>query len=368
MLKTPFYKFHADHGARFVDYAGWQMPIMYNSIHAEHHQVRRSGGLFDVSHMGRLKISGRHARRFIERMLTRRVSDMAEGRCRYALVCNENGGTLDDVIIYRFDNHWLLVVNAANRQKILDHFQKNLGDFVVKIEDKTADTAMVAVQGPKVMDLVGRFSGEVPTLKRYSFCVKNLLVVKMTISRTGYTGEDGVEVILGTNMAQMATRLLLNDDSEDGGVLQPVGLGARDTLRLEAGMPLYGHELDEQTDPLSAGLDFAVSLNKEEDDRGEPFMGQEALKRITCDGPPRTLVGLQLEGRRTARQGMDVLKGDATIGAVTSACLSPTLGVPIAMAYVKRDTGVVGDVVRINLGSAQAEAQVVDLPFYKRSC
>ncbi|NJL32309.1 MAG: hypothetical protein HC898_12220 [Phycisphaerales bacterium] len=174
MLKTSFHSFHAEHNARFVDFAGWEMPIMYGSILEEHKQVRASGGLFDVSHMGRLKISGRHARRFLERALTRRISDMAVLTCRYALVCNEQGGVKDDVIVYRFDDHWLLVVNASNRSKIIEHFKAITGELLVKIEDQTESTAMVALQGPKVMEMVGKFSKEVPTLKKYAFCIKNL--------------------------------------------------------------------------------------------------------------------------------------------------------------------------------------------------
>ncbi len=365
MLRTPFYKFHVENGAKFVDFFGWEMPIHYGSIIDEHKQVRESGGIFDVSHMGRLKISGRHARRLLERVLTRRVSDMKEGTCRYSLVCNEQGGVLDDVLVYRFDDHWLLVVNASNREKIVNHLNASVGDLVVKIDDQTMSTAMVAVQGPNVMEMIGNFSREVPTLKRYAFCVKNLLILKMTISRTGYTGEDGVEVMLGATMAPKAVQLLLKK-GDNGISVKPAGLGARDTLRMEAGMPLYGHELDEQTDPLSAGLGFAVNLDKDQDENGEAFIGQEALKKIAASGPPKKLIGLKLSGRRTPRQGMTVHKGDQAIGSVTSGCLSPTLGYPIAMAYVQPDTAEVGDTLAINIGSARVEAEVVKLPFYKR--
>ncbi|MCE9592221.1 MAG: glycine cleavage system aminomethyltransferase GcvT [Planctomycetes bacterium] len=366
MLRTSFYQFHVDHGAKFVDFNGWEMPILYRSIHEEHHQVRNVGGLFDVSHMGRFKITGRHARRFIERVVTRRISDMKELSCRYALVCNEQGGTLDDIIVYRFADHWLLVVNAGNRLKLLEHFQKAKGDLVVTIDDQTTSTAMVALQGPKVMEHIGRFSKEVPTLKRYTFCIKNVLILKMVISRTGYTGEDGVEVILPAAMASMAIKLLIKEKSDDpaGAVLRPAGLGARDTLRTEAGMPLYGHELDETIDPISAGLSWAVSLDKDQDENGEKFIGQEALKKIAAEGPKVKLIGLKLDGKRTARPGMPVLIGDRTVGKVTSGCLSPTLGYPIAMAYVEASAA--GDTT-IDLGGQRAAAQVVPLPFYKRA-
>lgn len=364
MKRTPFYSFHKEHGAKFVDFTGWEMPISYGSIIEEHEQVRSSGGLFDVSHMGRIEIKGRHARRLIERIATRRISDMKENSCRYSLICNERGGVMDDILIYRFSGHWLLVVNACNREKILNHIDATRGDMICTITDTTEKTAMVAVQGPNVMDMIGKFSREVPTLKRYTFCIKNLLILKMVISRTGYTGEDGVEVILGAGMAQKAIGLLLKN--EDKGIsVKPCGLGARDTLRLEAGMPLYGHELDEDTDPLSAGLNFAVSLDKDQDENGEPFIGQEALKKIAADGPLRKLVGLKFEGKRTPRQGQAVLTGESEVGKVTSGCLSPTLGFPIAMAYVSAEHAEVGKTLSVSLGSKIIEGEVVKLPFYK---
>lgn len=349
-----------------VDFAGWEMPIMYGSIHEEHRRVRSGGGLFDVSHMGRIKLSGRHARQLLERVLTRRVSDMKEGSCRYSLICNDRGGVLDDVIVYRFEYHWLVVVNASNREKIVAHLRSCLGDWVVKIEDQTTSTAMVALQGPGVMERIGRFSTQVPKLKRYHFCTKNLMILKLIISRTGYTGEDGVEVILPASSANMAIKLLLRGggEGEQEAAIQPVGLGARDTLRLEAGMPLYGHELDEETDPISAGLGFAISLDKNGDTGG--FIGQEALKKINANGPTKRLVGLQLDGRRTARQGMTVYQGNDNAGTITSACLSPTLGLPIAMAYVDVQKLGHGDTATINLGSKRVDASVVKLPFYTK--
>jgi len=364
LKRTPFYKFHENNGAKFVEFAGYELPISYGSIIEEHKQTRASGSIFDVSHMGRIKFSGRHARRFLERILTRRVSDMKPQTCRYSLICNEHGGVLDDVLVYRFDNHWLLVVNAANRDKLTRHFDLQKQDMAVKIEDQTDSTGMVAVQGPKVIDMIGEFSKEIPTLKRYTFTTKNLMILKMHVSRTGYTGEDGVEVILGANMAEMAIKLLLK---EKGGetVVKPAGLGARDTLRMEAGMPLYGHELDEHTDPLSAGLSFAVSLDKDQDENGEPFVGQDALKAIAEKGPEKKLIGLKLEGKRSPRQGQKVMLGELPIGTVTSGCVSPTLGYPIAMAYVPADKSEEDKGLSIEISGKGVPAERVDLPFYK---
>lgn len=371
MLRTPFHKYHVEHGAKLVDFAGWEMPILYKSIIDEHKQVRAAGGLFDVSHMGRLKITGKDARRLIERIATRRVSNMKDYACRYSLVCNEQGGVLDDILVYRYEDHWMLVVNASNRLKILAHLQSVVAaqSFAAKIEDLTTSTAMIALQGPKVIDQIARFSSEVPGLKRYTFCVKNLLITKLTISRTGYTGEDGVEVILPARMIDMFIGMVLKSMGEEGrAVLQPIGLGARDSLRLEAGMPLYGHELDEQTDPISAGLTWAVSLDKGDDGSDTPrFIGQDALKKVAVAGPARKLVGLKLDGRRTARQGMVVRQGEATVGRVTSGCLSPTLGYPIAMAYVDAALTAEGTALQIDLGGSATPALVVPLPFFKRA-
>lgn len=372
MQRTPLYQFHLDAGGQMVDFAGWEMPILYKGrgVHDEHTQVRTSGGLFDVSHMGRVDVKGRHARRFLERLCTRKIHDMQPGQCRYSLVCNESGGVRDDIIVYRMEEDvFLLVVNASNREKLLQHFERVRGDMTVTIADRTLETAMVALQGPKVMDLIGKFSKEIPSLKRYRFAVKNLLVAKLLISRTGYTGEDGVEVILPGGFVTAAMKLLMKDfdPQNPDSPVKPAGLGARDTLRMEAGMPLYGHELGEEINALSCGVDFAISLDKDQGDQGERFVGMEALQRTVAEGgPKRKLVGLRLEGKRTARQGMAIRNDTATVGEVTSACLSPTLGHPIAMGFVDMGLTAPGTALRIDTGrDSVLEARVVPLPFYK---
>lgn len=371
MHKTPLHQFHLEYGAKMVEFAGWEMPMMYTGIREEHVQVRTSGGIFDVSHMGRVKVQGRHARRLLERLCTRRITDMQAGQCRYSLVCNERGGVRDDVLVYRLDDDdFLVVVNASNREKLLGHFEevRAADDLKVKIVDQTESTAMVAVQGPKVMELVSQFSREIPSLKRYRFAVKNLLVMKIIVSRTGYTGEDGVEAILPASAVNMALKLILKDVdmSQAEAAIKPAGLGARDTLRLEAGMPLYGHELGEDLCALSCGVDFAISMDKHEQDRGERFVGQDALEKVAADGgPAERIVGLVLDGQRTPRQGYEVLAGDASVGRVTSGCLSPTLGKPIAMALIGCEHAEPGTRVAIDTGRARLDAEVVPLPFYK---
>ncbi len=378
MLKTPLYDFHVSNGAKMVEFAGWEMPMYYQwasgggGIQDEHHQCRKSGALFDVSHMGRFRVSGRHAARFLERVCTRRIRDMKGHSCRYSLVCNEQGGILDDIIVYRHDeDDFLLVVNASNRQKLLTHFKgvQEREQLAFKLDDQTQSTAMVAVQGPRVVEFVGKFSREIPTLKRYTFAVKNLLVVKLTVSRTGYTGEDGVEVILPGMMVGMAMKMIMKDvDPKDpNAAIKPAGLGARDTLRMEAGMPLYGHELGEDINALSTGLDFALSLDKDQGERPETFIGMEALKKCRDEGgPSHKLSGLILEGKRSARQGMSVLVNGESSGVVTSGCPSPTLGVPIAMAYLRKDHASPGTSVEVDTGKGERlTGKVSPLPFYK---
>lgn len=367
MLRTPFYQFHVDRGAKLVEFAGWEMPIMYTSIIEEHNQVRTAAGMFDVSHMGRVHFKGPDARVFLERLCTRRVYDMVEGQARYSLVCNEHGGVKDDVLIYRYgEEDFMLVVNASNRDKLMQHFNVVRGDLRLDIDDRTEKTAMLALQGPKVIPLVSDFSSEIPALKNYRFCVKSLLVFKMTISRTGYTGEDGVEVILPAGMASKAIGMMLEKSGSAKDIVKPIGLGARDTLRMEAGMPLYGHEMDEDTDPISAGLNFGINLDKDELEGGEVFVGQKALREIAHPGPKNKLVGLFLDGKRTARQGMTIMHNDKPVGRVTSGCMSPTLQRPIAMGYVPAELSELDTVVQIDLGRAAVDATVTKIPFYKR--
>ncbi len=377
LSKTPLNAFHVEQGGKLVDFAGWEMPLTYawnekngggGGITAEHHQTRTSAGFFDVSHMGRLKVTGRQAGKLLEKLCTRRVRDMKPGVCRYSLLCNPQGGIHDDIIVYRMDeDDFMVVCNASNRAKVVAHMNAvmALGGFVAKLEDVTLSTAMVAVQGPKVIDFIAGVSKEVPGLKRYSFAVKNLLIAKLIVSRTGYTGEDGVEVILPAGMVGMAMSMIVG--RAPAGLIKPCGLGARDTLRLEAGMPLYGHELGEETNALGTSLDFAVSLDKEAVDGGEAFIGADALRRTRdAGGPAKRLAGLMVEGKRSARQGMKVLVGGAVAGEVTSGAPSPTLGVCIAMAYVPAASCVEGLSVEIDTGKGERlSARVTKLPFYK---
>lgn len=372
MLRTPLHNWHIENKGQMVEFAGWEMPIRYSGINEEHAQVRSSGGMFDVSHMGRFKISGRHARKLLERVCTRKIFDMESGQCRYSLVCNEQGGVRDDVIVYRMDDDdFLVVVNASNREKLLAHFKQVQSDssLTVNIVDQTADTAMVALQGPKFIDLISRFSSTIPTMKKYRFMVKNLMIIKLIVSRTGYTGEDGVEVILPAGSVKTVMSLLFSNInmSAPDAIIKPIGLGARDTLRMEAAMPLYGHELSEDICALSCGVDFAISMDKDASERGEKFIGMDALRKIQAEGgPKRKLAGFLIDGKRSARQGMVIRSGGREVGVVTSGCPSPTLGTCIAMGFLDTELHAPGTELQIDTGKESVlAAKVHPLPFYK---
>ena len=365
LKRTPFYDFHVAAGAKLVDFSGWEMPILYRSIVDEHEQTRRSGSVFDVSHMGRLYFTGKDAGRFLDRVLTRNVAEQKVGQSRYSLVCNAEGGVMDDVIVSRDERHWLVVCNASNRDKLGRYFaaaRQDGGGFDVQVDDRTETTAMVAVQGPKVIDKLSEvLPTDLKSLKKYGFINDEVMMTRYTVSRSGYTGEDGVEMILPARAAPLAMRMLGEGRSDhEGSTIRPAGLGARDTLRLEAGMPLYGHELNESIDPLSAGLAWAVDLG------GKDFVGAEALRGLMGKGLKRRLAGLELEGRRIARQGAPVTKNGRTVGEVTSGTFSPTLQKSIAMAFIDTALGE-GAEVDVDLKGTRNAAKVVRLPFYKRT-
>jgi aminomethyltransferase len=361
MLRTPLYDFHVGCGAKMVDFAGWEMPLFYRGIIPEHVQTRTSASLFDVSHMGRLHITGEQAVPFLNRVLTRNVAQQRVGQSRYSLICNEAGGVLDDVIVSKDAKHWLIVCNASNRGKIVKHLQivRDSG-FDVQIADQTESTAMVAAQGPKVLDEMSNLLGmDLQTLPRYGFENSTYMLNRFVVFRSGYTGEDGVEIIISSRMATAALQSLTRELCQTDSIIRPAGLGARDTLRLEAGMPLYGHELSESLDPISAGLDWAVDLKKD-------FIGVEPLRVIAQRGPARKLVGLEITGPRIARQGTPVTRGKVALGEVTSGTLSPTLNKSIAMAYVDSAHSAVGTELEIDLRGSAIPAKIVPLPFYSR--
>ncbi len=355
-----------------VDFAGWSMPVQYGSIVAEHQATRQSAGLFDVSHMGRLRLDGSGAAAFLDRLLTRKVVGMAPGKIRYSLVCNESGGILDDVLVYHLQEHdeglyHLLVVNASNREKIVGWLKSHLkpGDDV-KLTDRTRDTAMIAVQGPQALKCVEPLVGhDVGGLAYYTGTESSICGQPGIVSRTGYTGEDGCELIVPATAAVEVWEKVLAHGKDAGAAA--VGLGARDTLRLEAAMPLYGHELTEQINPIQAGLSFAVNLE------GREFVGRSAIAAAKQNNEQPVRVGLELSGRRAAREHYPVLTPTRSvsegqrIGEVTSGTFSPTLQKPIAMAYVPPQFVELGTELTIDIRGSAEPARVVKLPFYSRT-
>jgi len=348
-----------------VDFAGWSMPVQYASIVAEHQATRRQMSLFDVSHMGRLCFEGDGAAAFLDRLLTRRVSDLGPGEVRYSLLTNEQGGILDDVLIYHLQpdagrDFFLLVVNAGNREKVVAWIRQRLpAPGAVRLHDGTLETAMIAVQGPQALAAVQPgVPLELDRLRYYSARTWEAEHGGWIVSRTGYTGEDGVELIVPATAAEACWETVLAAGQPRGAV--PAGLGARDTLRLEAGMPLYGHELSEQINPYQAGLKFAVDLE------GRDFPGRDALARLSDQPPPVRRVGLELSGKRVPREHYPILAGDAVIGEITSGTFSPTFDRPLAMGYLPSRHARVGEPLAIDVRGQLAPARVVRLPFYTR--
>ena len=373
-MRTALYDWHRAQGARLVEFAGWEMPIQYTSIAQEHQAVRHSAGLFDISHMGRLFFSGDEALELIEYVYTNDARSMKPGQARYGLICNNAGGILDDVLLYRLERTWLMVVNASNREIILSWLGQHRGSRRLEICDATLDRSMVAIQGPRAAEILATLlnadpwkrecnAAAVTALKYYhaiQFGAEGEAVNQMIVSRTGYTGEDGFEIILPAGRIAEFVEGLLRTAQSLGAELKACGLGARDTLRLEAGMPLYGHELSDSIDPFQAGLGWAVKMEKGE------FVGRDALGRRRRDpGLPRR-VGLELNGKRIAREGATVSAGGRQIGSLTSGTFSPTLGKVIAMGYVEPQFAIAGTECDVDVRGTTTRARVVSLPFYKR--
>jgi aminomethyltransferase len=351
-----------------VEFGGWSMPVQYTSITEEHQAVRNRVGLFDISHMGRLVFEGPEAERWLEQATTNNVAKLAPGRIQYSLLVNEQGGTLDDVLVYRMlDNGLRMVCNASNRVKVtnqLNAVAKALSlDPLTRAGDHTMTTAMIAVQGPKAEAALQRILGTpLGPIGSYQLC-EGLIIAgpaigtHAVVSRTGYTGEDGFELIVPSPLALPVWETLLDAGREFD--ILPCGLGARDTLRFEAAMPLYGHELDESINPYAAGLGWVVKLNKGD------FVGREALRGFKTN-PGRTRIGLALEGKRIARQGCPVRSDGNEVGVVTSGTFSPTLGRSLAMALVEPAAATVGARLVVDVRGRDEPAEVVPLPFYRR--
>lgn len=357
--KTPLYDCHVQAEGKIVPFAGYLLPVQYKSgVIAEHMAVRKAAGLFDVSHMGEVIIEGRDAFSTIQMLVTNDCSRMSDGQVKYSPMCNESGGVIDDLLIYRMNSEkYFVIVNASNRSKDVEWMKSRLfGDAI--LSDISDEMALLALQGPQVMTILGKLADihELPA-KYYTFKENvNVSGISCMVSKTGYTGESGYEICCKNEDAVRLWELLLEAGSEEG--LIPCGLGARDTLRLEAGMPLYGHEMDDNVSPIEAGLGFAVKLDKEN------FIGKKGI--LDRGTPERTRVGLKITGRGIARENCSVFDGEKEIGKTTSGTHSPYLGYPIAMALVDAGAGDIGTEVEIDVRGRRISAEVVALPFYKR--
>jgi aminomethyltransferase len=338
-----------------VDFAGWDMPIQYTSIMEEHQAVRSAAGLFDISHMGRLSFGGPDALALIQKLYTNNAATLKDGQVRYGLICNEQGGIRDDVTVYRWPYGYAMVVNASNRDKIVAWLAQHRGSSTVEVRDQTFETGMIAVQGPRALELCrGLTEADAGRLAYYFATPTTCQGKPCVVSRTGYTGEAGVEYMVRADQARPLWEELVRRGA------RPCGLGARDVLRLEAAMPLYGHELSEEIDPFQAGLGWAVKM-----DKGD-FIGRQALEQRRQDATRRQRVGLELEGKRIAREGAAVMCQGREVGKVTSGTFSPTLGKAIVMAYVDPPATAPGTACEVDVRGKAAPAKVVPLPFYKR--
>jgi aminomethyltransferase len=359
---TPLLDRHRALGARLIDFAGWLMPVQYAGILEEHRSVREAAGLFDLSHMGELFVEGPDAGTALAFALVTDPRTLSVSRAHYSMICAADGGILDDLIVYRLaEDRFLVVANAANAQLVSDLLVERMSGFRAILDDRSLATALIAIQGPRSLEIATPLTDvDLGGLRYYGIAEGRVAGIEALVARTGYTGEDGFEVFVDTERAVELWDALMAAGTDHG--LAPIGLGARDTLRLEAGMPLYGNELDRTTTPYDAGLGRVVKLAKPGD-----FVGRAALERANADGPGRRLVGLIVRGRGIARHGYPVFADERETGLVTSGAPSPTLGVPIAMAYVAPTDAEPGTMLAVGIRAARVAAEVVPLPFYRRA-
>ena len=363
MRHTPLHDLHERLGARMVEFGGWHMPVQYGPILDEVRCVRERVGLFDLSHMGRLRFTGPDRVLALDRVLTSYVGRIPTDAIRYGLLCREDGNPLDDVLVYKGEDDVFMVANAANHDRDLAWLRERCEGMDVTIEDQTEELAMLALQGQASQDtLQACVEGlDLSTVGYYRSAFGTLCGMPgVRVSRTGYTGEDGFELYFPAGEAERVWEELTRAGADHG--LQPIGLGARDTLRLEAGMPLYGHEIDEEHNPIEAGLSFGVSFHE---DKGD-WIGRQALQAAK-EAPTRVLVGIVTDGKRAPRQGYPIVHGDEVVGQVCSGAVSPTLDKNIGTAYVPVALATAGTAVEMDLRGKRQACTVTDLPFYSRT-
>lgn len=358
LKKTPLHEVHARLGARFTSFAGWQMPVKYSGEVEEHRVVRSSCGLFDISHLGQVEVSGPGALGAVQRLTTNNATALDDGQCQYTLLCNPEGGVLDDCVVYRFSfKRFLFCVNAVNTCKVFKWISENCPDNV-KVEDRSASYVLLSLQGPASARVLGGLSAVEPTsIKHFRFLETTVAKVKAVVSRTGYTGEDGFELYIAPGKAERVWQALLEAGRNQR--LLPCGLSARDSLRLDMAYPLYGNELGEKTTPIEAGLKNFIKLDTN-------FIGKEALQRQSSRGVEKKLVGFEMIDRGIARAGYRITKDGKTVGEVTSGSFSPTLRRAIALGYVEEDLSAPGTEIEVEVRQRALKALVMKTPFYIR--
>ncbi|MGM0472172.1 MAG: glycine cleavage system aminomethyltransferase GcvT [Bacillota bacterium] len=360
LKRTPLNEEHVKLDSKLVDFGGWEMPVQYSGIIEEHKAVRNQAGLFDVSHMGEIEVKGENALDFLQSILCNDLSQISDEQIQYTMLCYPDGGVVDDLLVYRYnENEFLLVVNASNIEKDYHWIKEHQVDGV-ELTNLSPDVGEVALQGPKAEEVLQKLTDyDLSSLGFFKF-VNGIEIagVEALVSRTGYTGEDGFEIYTDNDGIVTIWREILSAGEEEG--VQPVGLGARDTLRFEACLPLYGHEISKERNPLEAGLGYFVALDKDRE-----FIGQEALQEIEEEGYEQKLVGLKMIDRGIPRDGYEVLKDDEVIGEVTTGSYSPTLDENIALAYVDVDYAEEGTELAVKVRRRELKAEVVSTPFYK---
>ncbi|MFZ0368087.1 MAG: glycine cleavage system aminomethyltransferase GcvT [Halobacillus sp.] len=363
LKRTPLYAEYKKLGAKTVDFGGWDLPVQFSSIKEEHEATRTKAGLFDVSHMGEVLVEGDGSLSFLQKMLTNDVSKLEPGKAQYTIMCYENGGTVDDLIVYQLEtDKYLLVINAANREKDVEWLKKHQENGV-SIKDLSDDYVQLALQGPKAVEILQSITKtNVSEIKFFRFIagvsidnVKDDAIV----SRTGYTGEDGFEIYLPAASGPDLWQVMLEAGGKHG--IRPVGLGARDTLRFEANLALYGQELSAEISPIEAGLGFAVKTKKKDE-----FIGKQVLKKQKEEGPSRKLVGIEMMDKGIPRTHYEVFDGEKPIGFVTTGTQSPTLGKNVGLALLDCDYTAIGTEVTVQVRKKRLQAKVVPTPFYKR--
>lgn len=364
MKRTALYEHHKAAGGRLIDFGGWEMPVQYTGVMDEHNACRTAAGLFDVSHMGEFHIEGPDAEAFLDHLVTNQVSKLVDGQAMYTAMCHEHGGIVDDLVIYRRSkDRFLAVVNASNTDKDFNNFQKIAKKFPnLKLTNESANYSQIAIQGRKAQEILEPFADlELSEIGYYKFKEgKILATIPCIFSRTGYTGEDGFELYVPWSEGPRVWDTLLEAGRPLG--LKPVGLGARDTLRLEMKFPLYGNELTDETNPLEAGLGWVTKLTKPD------FVGKKALEPIKAQGVKRKLVGIKLEGKGIPRHGYSLHTADGSrqIGVLTSGTQSPSLQIPIGIGYVETALAEVGTKLTVDIRGNKLPATIVPTPFYKR--